>query len=102
MKSLKKIFPLIAVVLGVIAVFAFKPSDKTSSNKLDAYYWFELNANNGSPKKATVQPVLLSADPNSCPTGTTHFCSGGYTNFIDNHDGTYSADGARAITDMKN
>lgn len=88
--------PLLAAIAGLVMAFSFN----TTNAKQDQYYWFPLDATTGNPQTVTTL-VHQASDPTGCTTGL-NYCEGGYTGFIDNGNGTYSASGSRAITDKKN
>lgn len=91
----KLMLPILAVIAGAVMAFSFN----TTNAKQDQYYWFPLNAN-GTPQTVT-NLVFQTNDPSGCKLGS-QYCEGGYSSYIDNGDGTYSASGTRQITDMKN
>ncbi len=88
--------PLLAAIAGIVMAFSFNATNA----KQDQYYWFPLDPSSGVPQNVTTL-VQQPTDPSGCTTGLK-YCEGGYTSFINNGDGTYSASGTRVITDQKN
>ncbi|TAM97042.1 MAG: hypothetical protein EPN39_12195 [Chitinophagaceae bacterium] len=88
--------PLLAAIAGMVMAFSFN----TTNAKQNQYYWFPLDVTTGNPQTVTTL-VYQSTGPFGCTIGS-HYCDGGYSAYIDNGDGTYSASGTREITEMKN
>lgn len=88
--------PLLAAIAGLVMAFSFN----TTNAKQDQYYWFPLDPSSGVPQNVT-QLIYQAGDPTGCLNGSA-YCEGGYTSFIDNGNGTYTASGSRVITDKKN
>lgn len=93
---MKKIASGVVAIVLAIAAFAFTDAGKAPKTSL---YWFQLNSS-GSAIDVTARPQLMSEDPYNCQ-GTSAFCAGGYSSYVDNHDGTFSASGSRIQTDKK-
>lgn len=91
---------LSGLVAVIIAFAAFSFTNVKNEALKTNYYWFSLNGTTGAPKSSAVLPPFQSTDPNLCGVGSK-YCSGAYNSYVDNGDGTYSAGGARQITDMK-
>lgn len=88
---------LIAALLA-IAASAFTSIQRSKSDRLVSYYWFQYDAN-GIIIEPSVAPSL-GADPFGC-SGSLHNCASGFLNY--SPDGAkFKPVGAIQQTDLKN
>ena len=74
MKKMKLNLMLVAVMIGAIGAFAFKPAAPKSTAGDTSYYWFDASGNYTDNYVTKASEVPVSGCSN---TGTT-LCQGGY------------------------